>query len=126
MSALLFYYKSIYSNYQFKINLDLQIPERATTQEIRRKSMTPQMLNMLRMRTPSIQPNLSPTGSWISLASGLASCCFKKRKRIHLKVYIFSTLYNIFSSFTFGLLVIGSCSSSNVGREWDRRLKKLR
>jgi hypothetical protein len=76
------FYKSIYSNYQFTINLDLQIPERATTQEIRRKSMTPQMLNMLRMRTPSIQPNLSPNGSWTSLASGLASCCFQKRKFI--------------------------------------------
>ena len=37
----------------------LHIPARATTHEMRRKSITPQMLNMLRMRTPSIQPNLT-------------------------------------------------------------------
>jgi len=71
------YYSIINSN----LNYDLQIPESATTQEIRRKSITPQMLNMFRMRTPSIQPNLSPTGSCTSLASGLASCCFDKENK---------------------------------------------
>lgn len=36
----------------------LHIPASATTHDMRRKSMTPQMLNMFRIKTPSIHPNL--------------------------------------------------------------------
>ena len=51
----------------------VQIPERATTHEMRRKSITPQMLNMFRMRTPSIHPNLSRTGSSSALGESFGS-----------------------------------------------------
>ena len=43
----------------FHFRNNLQIPDCATTQEMRMKSITPQMLNILRIKTPSIHPNLT-------------------------------------------------------------------